>query len=278
MENTTPTPHIPEKLDSDSEAVHAAAVDELRRNLADQNAREETSKMGLRKVLFGILFYPIYALVVPTWILSYFGYNIGMVTVWSIGLYAFLLLTLVMLLFAVLIKIVTGRAFVDILENWSKDIRGSVKGGLAKSGQMIMLAFFAMLVYDARGYAVGFLHIVLAHGAPKFVTDLVRFEIRKKFHKPTESSSRQRDPYTVNWDQNFDAVQTFLAKRKQWPTQGASGVEGKLAKWIGHQRTARNRNKLSLERVERLESIPGWSWDLTLAGSDLPDVPAEKQP
>jgi len=277
MENNTPTPHIPEKLDPDSEAVHAAAVDELRRNLANQDAREETPKMGLRKVLFGILYYAIFTLVVPTWILSYFGYDIGIVTVWGIGLCAFLLLTLVMLLFAGLIKIVTGRAFIDILENWSKDKMGSVKSDLAMSGQRVMLAFFAMLIYDAFGYAVGFLHIVLAHEAPKFVADSVRFKIRKKFHKPTESSSRQRDPYMVNWDRNFDAVQTFLAKRKRWPTQGASGIEGNLAKWIGHQRTARNRNKLSLERVERLESIPGWSWDLPLAGRYLPDVPAEKQ-
>jgi superfamily II DNA or RNA helicase/alkylated DNA repair dioxygenase AlkB len=66
------------------------------------------------------------------------------------------------------------------------------------------------------------------------------------------------------WNQNFEAVRVFRNKHKRWPAQRASCEEGLLAAWIGNQRQAWKRNKLSLERVQRLESIPDWSWDLLI--------------
>jgi superfamily II DNA or RNA helicase len=69
------------------------------------------------------------------------------------------------------------------------------------------------------------------------------------------------DPFADAWDQSLDAVRAFRAKHKRWPAYGAAGVEGELATWIGGQRTARKKNKLSPERTKRLEKLPGWSWD-----------------
>ena len=68
------------------------------------------------------------------------------------------------------------------------------------------------------------------------------------------------DPLADAWDQNFEAVRVFRAQHKLWPLNRAAGVEGELATWVSHQRQMRKRNKLSPERVKRLESIPGWVW------------------
>jgi hypothetical protein len=68
------------------------------------------------------------------------------------------------------------------------------------------------------------------------------------------------DLFADAWDQNFGAVRMFRTKHKRWPAFGASGEEGVLARWVGTQRNAWKQSKISSERVERLESIPGWTW------------------
>ena len=77
------------------------------------------------------------------------------------------------------------------------------------------------------------------------------------------------DPLAETWDQNFEAVQAFRAKHKRWPSQVASGEEGVLANWVGAQRTAWKNDKLSLERISRLEAFHGWSWDQNADAWDL---------
>jgi superfamily II DNA or RNA helicase len=69
------------------------------------------------------------------------------------------------------------------------------------------------------------------------------------------------DPFSDAWEQGFEAVRAFRAKHKRWPERGASGEEDVLAKWSGVQRREWKKGKLSSERIKRLETIPGWSWD-----------------
>jgi hypothetical protein len=70
------------------------------------------------------------------------------------------------------------------------------------------------------------------------------------------------DPLTDAWNQNFAALQGFRDEHKRWPAYEATGEEAGLARWIGTQRKMRKKSSLSPERVMRLNSIPGWSWDL----------------
>jgi hypothetical protein len=69
------------------------------------------------------------------------------------------------------------------------------------------------------------------------------------------------DPYADTWNQNFATVQVFRNVHNRWPTFGSSGEEGILAAWVGKQRQKQKNDKLSSERVERLEGLPGWTWD-----------------
>jgi len=83
------------------------------------------------------------------------------------------------------------------------------------------------------------------------------------------------DPFGDAWDQSFVAAQAFYTKHNRWPVRMTGGEEGELAIWIFNQRRRRKRNKLSLDRVKRLEQLPGWSWDLLADAWDQSFVAAQ---
>jgi hypothetical protein len=69
------------------------------------------------------------------------------------------------------------------------------------------------------------------------------------------------DPLTDKWDQTFAAVLAFRGKHNRWPLADATGAEDVLARWISNQRKVWKMGELSLDRIKRLEALPGWSWD-----------------
>jgi hypothetical protein len=95
---------------------------------------------------------------------------------------------------------------------------------------------------------------------------------RQAFKKSTLSPERVKrleelsgwswDPLTDAWDQNFGEVQAFRDKHKRWASHGAAGEEAVLAQWTGAQRQAFKKGALSSERIQRLEELSGWSWNL----------------
>jgi hypothetical protein len=95
---------------------------------------------------------------------------------------------------------------------------------------------------------------------------------RQAFKKGALSSERVKrleelsgwswDPLTDAWDQNFGEVQAFRDKHKRWASHGAAGEEAVLAQWTGAQRQAFKKGALSSERIQRLEELSGWSWNL----------------
>jgi superfamily II DNA or RNA helicase len=69
------------------------------------------------------------------------------------------------------------------------------------------------------------------------------------------------NPYEDDWEQGFTSLLKFVER------EGHAGVAKEhiedgyyLGRWTGHQRA--KRKSLSLDRQQRLEALPGWSWDL----------------
>ena len=64
-------------------------------------------------------------------------------------------------------------------------------------------------------------------------------------------------PDTDAWNQNFDLLKKYVAQHKAYPLKKSES----LVEWIRSQRRAYKGKHLSADRIRRLESLPGWSWD-----------------
>ena len=71
------------------------------------------------------------------------------------------------------------------------------------------------------------------------------------------------DPLTEQWEKAFKQLQLYVN------LNGYAGVpqeyviqDGfKLGQWVSIQRQNKSQKLLSQDRIERLEALPGWSWD-----------------
>ena len=61
------------------------------------------------------------------------------------------------------------------------------------------------------------------------------------------------------WMDNYKTLQKYLSKNKQLPK-----TRERIGSWCASQRSNYMRNKLSKERIELLEKIDGWSWNLSI--------------
>ena len=59
------------------------------------------------------------------------------------------------------------------------------------------------------------------------------------------------------WDNTFSKLKKYVIQNEEFPAYGA----GSLGEWIGTQRIFYKRKALSLDRIRRLESLLGWTWD-----------------
>ena len=69
----------------------------------------------------------------------------------------------------------------------------------------------------------------------------------------------QRD---AQWEANYAALQQFIAENGHGFASGtyrsADGLN--LGIWVSNQRTAHHNERMPPQRVQRLESLPGWAW------------------
>lgn len=70
--------------------------------------------------------------------------------------------------------------------------------------------------------------------------------------------------FDAAWDARFAALADF-AEREGSTSVPRDHIEAglRLTGWVARQREAYRANRLPAERVERLESLPGWSWGRT---------------
>ncbi|EIC28452.1 DEAD/DEAH box helicase [Methylomicrobium album] len=72
------------------------------------------------------------------------------------------------------------------------------------------------------------------------------------------------DPYAKQWEEAFGHLQSYVNQCGHAMVSGlyvtADGF--KLGSWISGQRKSKSKNLLSQDRINRLEAIPGWRWDV----------------
>ena len=80
--------------------------------------------------------------------------------------------------------------------------------------------------------------------------------------KLLESLSRWSwNPIDDDWNDSYTQLQQFaLTNPGRFPQRRNEG-EDELAQWVGVQRSAYKAGKITSQRIEMLESIPGWLWE-----------------
>ena len=78
------------------------------------------------------------------------------------------------------------------------------------------------------------------------------------------------------WQQGYDSLQTYVCKyghtqvRRSYQTLTNYG----LGRWVAEQRTKRARRRLSPERITRLETLDGWTWEKAAKTEKAAKVPS----
>ena len=70
------------------------------------------------------------------------------------------------------------------------------------------------------------------------------------------------DPFVDKWEEGFAHLVDYArvnGSAANVPREAFNGFL--LGAWVSRQRAARGKDQLSAERVQRLESVPGWTWD-----------------
>ena len=69
------------------------------------------------------------------------------------------------------------------------------------------------------------------------------------------------DVLEFQWEEEFSALQRFIAKEGHARPSGGHKEKGyNLGSWVSVQRGLRD--KLTPERIARLEALPGWAWNI----------------
>jgi predicted helicase len=73
------------------------------------------------------------------------------------------------------------------------------------------------------------------------------------------------------WNEAYDHLQRFAAREGHARVPAAYREDGyPLGPWVDFQRRSFRAGRLSLKRIARLESLPGWTWDTRQTASDSP--------
>ncbi|MHB8449306.1 MAG: DEAD/DEAH box helicase [Mycobacteriales bacterium] len=79
------------------------------------------------------------------------------------------------------------------------------------------------------------------------------------------------DSIETKWDEGFARLAVFAEREGQAfvPVDFIDAVGFRLGQWTAVQRRRHAMDKLDAKRIQRLESLPGWSWDMRAAKQEL---------
>lgn len=63
---------------------------------------------------------------------------------------------------------------------------------------------------------------------------------------------------THPWEQRFNELADYVAEHNTYPTAASLTV---LGRWVSTQRANYRDGKISVERIAKLETLPGWAWN-----------------
>lgn len=71
------------------------------------------------------------------------------------------------------------------------------------------------------------------------------------------------DPYPDKWEEGFRRLQAYVDQHGDARVLCgyATYDDYRLGTWVSHQRKSKFKNRLSQSQIERLEALPGWSWE-----------------
>jgi ribosomal protein L7Ae-like RNA K-turn-binding protein len=70
------------------------------------------------------------------------------------------------------------------------------------------------------------------------------------------------DPYAAQWEQGFSRILEYVDQNGDALVPRSCTVDGyPLGKWVNKQRISYIRGTLDADRRQRLEDLPGWTWD-----------------
>jgi superfamily II DNA or RNA helicase len=79
-----------------------------------------------------------------------------------------------------------------------------------------------------------------------------------------ESLNWVADPFETQWNETFQILEKYLTETgTAYVPQNLTYMEKRLGAWVSSQRQDFKIKKLSLERIEKLQKLHGWSWDAT---------------
>jgi hypothetical protein len=141
--------------------------------LRDTIEHRERVVSTLKKVSLNVLQFAVLGVLAPTWILNRFGYDLDIITVWSVLMLSVILLAV----YARLSARLDADAMKAIDERQKKET--VIKRLSRLYALRILTAVVIMLVFGALEFSVGFGHILLAYLAPLGLRDLVAAAVHK---------------------------------------------------------------------------------------------------
>lgn len=72
------------------------------------------------------------------------------------------------------------------------------------------------------------------------------------------------EPIKESWDEQYGRLRAYAEQHQRPPPYGRSP----LGVWVGNQRRAQKKGRMSPKRVAALEAVPFWCWDATAAAWD----------